>query len=227
MDYLRNLGDERQKAFCVHCGGTTETRDHVPSRVLLDEPYPPQLPAVPACRLCNEALSKDEVYFTCLIECARVGSVNGDAIQREKIRRIIQESPALAARLTQARTETDNGISFTVEYERIKKVVLKLGRGHAVFELNEPQYDDPDALSVIPLHCMQEDVYRYFETPPNSSMWPEVGSRAMQRLVSLNTGAASWIIVQPGQYRYLASPGPPVIVRIVIGEYLGCEVTWT
>src|SRR3990172_12329210 len=125
MDYVRNLGDERQMAFCVHCGGTTETRDHVPSRVLLDEPYPPQLPAVPACQSCNEALSKDEVYFACLIECARVGSVNEDAIQREKIRRIIQESPALAAGLTQARTETDNGILFAVEYERVKKVVLK------------------------------------------------------------------------------------------------------
>lgn len=213
-------------AFCVYCGGPTETRDHVPSRVLLDEPYPPQLPAVPACKLCNETLSKDEVYFACLIECARVGSVSAQAIQREKIRRIFQESPALVVRLTQARTETDNGISFAVEYERVKKVVLKLGRGHVAFELNEPKHHEPHTLSVGPLMCMPEDVYGYFETPPHSSIWPEVGSRAMQRFVSLNPGSAGWIIVQPGQYRYLASAGPPVVVRIVISEYLGCAITW-
>ncbi len=226
MEYIQNLGDERQMTFCVHCGGKAETRDHIPSRFLLDEPYPSQLPTVPACRACNETLSKDEVYFACLVECARVGSVTEKAIQREKIRRILKECPALAARLAQAQKEIGNGISFDVEYERVKKVVLKLCRGHVAFELNEPQYHEPDTFSVIPITSMPEDVYRYFETPPHSSVWPEVGSRAMQRLVSLNTGAAGWIVVQPGQYRYLASAGSSVIVRMVIGEYLGCEVIW-
>ena len=36
----------------------------------------------------------------------------------------------------------------------------------------------------------------------------------------------SWIVVQPERYRFLASPGLPVLVRIVIGEYLACEVVW-
>jgi hypothetical protein len=33
-------------------------------------------------------------------------------------------------------------------------------------------------------------------------------------------------VVQPERYRFLASPGLPVLVRIVIGEYLACEVVW-
>jgi hypothetical protein len=38
---------------CVYCGRVTETRDHVPSRVLLDEPYPDNLPVVPSREACN------------------------------------------------------------------------------------------------------------------------------------------------------------------------------
>jgi hypothetical protein len=74
MEQLENFGDERQSAYCVHCAGQTDTRDHVPSRVLLDEPYPPNLPVVPACRDCNEEASADEEYVACLVECTLAGS---------------------------------------------------------------------------------------------------------------------------------------------------------
>lgn len=58
MHQLRNYGDERQLSACVFCRRETETRDHVPSRVLLDEPYPENLPVVPACRVRSSALFK-------------------------------------------------------------------------------------------------------------------------------------------------------------------------
>ena len=45
MQQLRCYGDDRNKGFCVHCGGPSETVDHVPSKVLLDEPYPENLMA--------------------------------------------------------------------------------------------------------------------------------------------------------------------------------------
>jgi len=50
MQQFRCDGDDRNKGFCVHCGGPSETIDHVPSKVLLDEPYPENLMAAPACR---------------------------------------------------------------------------------------------------------------------------------------------------------------------------------
>ena len=50
MQQLRCYGDDRNKGFCVHCGGPSETVDHVPSKVLLDEPYPENLMAASACR---------------------------------------------------------------------------------------------------------------------------------------------------------------------------------
>ncbi|MEN9493073.1 MAG: hypothetical protein RJA63_3522, partial [Pseudomonadota bacterium] len=36
MQQFRCYGDDRNKGFCVHCGGPGETVDHVPSKVLLD-----------------------------------------------------------------------------------------------------------------------------------------------------------------------------------------------
>ena len=69
MNNLKCYGDRRNKGFCVHCGGADETDDHVPSKVLLDEPYPENLMVCPSCLKCNNALSVDEVYLACLRKC--------------------------------------------------------------------------------------------------------------------------------------------------------------
>jgi hypothetical protein len=226
MQQLRNYGDERQMAFCIHCGGNTRTRDHVPSRIFLDEPYPPNPSVVPACEPCNGTFSKDEEYLACLVECARVGLVCESAVQRDKVRSILREKPKLALRLAQAQMETGSSVSFSIEAARARNVFVKLGRGHAAFELNEPRYDDPSIVTCVPLPSMPEEVRRRFETPPGSGIWPEVGSRAMQRLALSDTGTAEWIVVQPARYRYLASVGDGVLIRMVVSEYLACEVLW-
>lgn len=226
MEQLRNLGDERQMAVCVYCGGYTETRDHVPSRVFLDKPYPFNLPVIPACQSCNESFSVDEEYVACLVECAAVGSVHHDDIQRDKIKRILQRKPALTSRLSHARMVTESGIQFSLEEDRIRNVMLKLGRGHAAFELNEPQFDKPSSLTFGPLACMTPENREEFETPPPLSLLPEVGSRAMQRLVIGDTASLLWRVVQPDRYRYLTTVNGGVVVRVVMSEYLGGEVVW-
>jgi len=77
MDLVESFADDRLVAYCVHCAGGTETRDHCPSRMLLDKPYPENLPFLPSCTSCNRGFSLDEEYFACLVECARTGSVVG------------------------------------------------------------------------------------------------------------------------------------------------------
>lgn len=228
MYQFSKLGDERQTFFCVYCGGDTRTRDHVPSKVFLDEPYPTNLPVVPACRSCNEGFSMDEEYVACLVECALTGSVTVEAVECEKIKRILRKKPSLVSLLDQASEKTLWGdVSFKVDIERVKNVVLKLGRGHAAYELNEPQINAPSVVSFVPLSLLTEEDRNRFETSPQSSVWPEVGSRAMQRLVVDDLGASLWVIAQPGRYRYLTSVSFGVVVRVVISEYLGCEVVWS
>jgi len=168
----------------------------------------------------------DEEYFACLVECARTGSI--ESVTRPKIHRILSQKPALAERLKQAKTITEGGGTiFSVEDERVKTVVIKLARGHAAFELSEPQHDYPSHVMTTPIHLLGADTRNHFETSPVPRVWPELGSRAMRRMLIAGSEVHSdWIEVQEGQYRYLAVTGGELMIRIVIGEYLACEVIW-
>jgi hypothetical protein len=226
MDQISNLGDRRQIGFCCYCGRSTETRDHVPSKVFLDKPYPSNLPVVFACKACNESFSLDEEYIACLIECAVCGTVEKNNLARKKIRLILQKKPALLARFKEAHKQISDKIIFSVESQRLRKILLKLARGHATYELNEPQLEEPTHLSYSPLCMMNPDERADFEAEPISSIFPEVGSRSSQRLVVNEPGLAIWIRVQPERYRYLTSIDAGINIRMVIREYLACEARW-
>ena len=124
MEQLRNFGDIRQEFFCAFCGKDTETRDHIPSKILLDKPYPPNLPVVGACKKCNEEFSLDEEYLGCLIECVLHGTVKVKKIERNKIRKTLTRKHALVSKLQRARKNLWDGINFEVETERVLKIVL-------------------------------------------------------------------------------------------------------
>lgn len=89
MQQLPDFGDERNKRWCVLCGGPMETRDHAPSRIFLDEPYPENLLVLASCLDCNQSFSLDEEYLACLIECARAGSVEKDGSERPKVAKTV------------------------------------------------------------------------------------------------------------------------------------------
>ena len=87
MDPRQLFVDERHGGICVYCGGKPTTRDHVPSKVLLDEPFPPDLPVVEACEVCNNGFSLDEQYLACLVEAIMCGTADATLIRRDKIKR--------------------------------------------------------------------------------------------------------------------------------------------
>lgn len=111
MQQIKCTADDRNKGWCVFCGGNDETRHRVPSRVFLDSPLPENLPTVAACDACNNSFSTDEEYMACLIECALSGTAD-DATRRPKIAAIFDRAPALKARLAAARYETDGKVGF-------------------------------------------------------------------------------------------------------------------
>ena len=230
MLQTRTYGDERQLAFCAFCGGPTGTRDHCPSRVLLDEPYPENLPVVPACVACNTRFSPDEQYLACLVSCVVAGSTDPAKIARPKIRRILSQSPALRARIEQSRAESATGVTFAPEHERVSSVVCKLAQGHALFELREPHPEPPDTIHVAPLGLTLRAEREAFESThgPVISVWPEVRSRAMQHILHGIDAPheCPWLVVQSGLYRFHASVDSGIRVRIVIHEYLACHVHW-
>ena len=227
MKQIRNFADDRLKHFCAFCGQAPATRDHVPSRVLLDEPYPEELPVIQSCLACNRSFSMDEEYLACLIESVLAGSCEDDALERPKVRRILRERPLLAERLRKARYIEAGITHFAVEHERVQKIILKLARGHAAFENAEPCLEEPDTIWSAPLQTLSTRVREQFEALPSTglSLWPEVGSRAMVRLLN-GEARHGWIMVQPGRYRYAVTVTGGVLVRIVLSEYLAAVVNW-
>jgi hypothetical protein len=231
MQHLHNFADSRNAAdeCCVHCGSSTpDSREHTPSRILLDKPYPANLHVPPACAKCNVASSADEEYVACLVECTLHGHVDPERLSRPEVGRILREKPALAARIIAARTVDGERTSFAVEMSRVHVVLLKLARAHAAYELNEPQLGEPARIDCVPLFLMTDEQRGQFENPPSTAFWPEVGSRAMQRLAGVGDPLhGSWFVVQNDRYRFCTGTiGDTVFVRIVLSEYLGAEVAW-
>lgn len=224
--------DDRQKTFCVHCGGPTETKDHAPSKVFLDLPYPLTRPTVPSCGECNNGFSNDEEYLACFVECVIRGTTDPDLLKRTKVAKALHRNRGLRGRIERSRREMDTQgrghiVTWDPEKLRVRRVALKLARCHVAYELNEPQLEEPDHLLVVPLADLAEAQRDRFETPPDTGVFPEIGSRAMLRLVEQEAGyIGGWCVVQEGRYRYMAVGAGSVMVRGVLSEYLAYEVIW-
>lgn len=241
MDQLQNLADARLIPGCVYCGGPEETRDHVPSRVFLDPPFPENLPVVFACEQCNRGFSSDEEYVACLIEAAALGTTDPEKMRRERVAKTLRYQERLRSRIEASKCVVGEQISFTPEEDRVRNVLLKLARGHSAFELSAVRRDEPTRLEYWPLDAIGSEEREDFEDPHFPEVIGEVGSRGLQRtmVVSVELVSATgdrfsvpfmmndWLEVQAGRYRYLAYETPDeLVVKIVIGEYLACFVAW-
>lgn len=243
MEQLRDFSDDRLVNGCLYCGGPEESRDHVPSRVFLDSPFPNQLPVVWACVECNNKFSRDEAYLACLIESVIAGSTDPDKIRRERVAKLLRKTPKLQSKLEAAKCFRDGHVYFNVEAERIGNVGLKLARGHAAFELSQVRRDEPTSFWWRLLPLMTDMERDDFDSIHVVDMLGEVGSRGLQRMFvtqidveSIHGGGRStlsvvfndWLDVQEERYRYIAiDDGSEIKIKIVIAEYLAFEVVWT
>lgn len=229
MIQIKTFSDERHDMLCAYCcRDLPTTRDHVPSKILLDKPFPENLPVVPCCLLCNQNFSLDEEYFACLIECALSGTTNPASIKRKSIRKILSKKESLRQKLAAAQTEIAGRIFFKTEINRVKNVVLKLAKGHAKFENTENLLDEPKYLTFKPLLLMSEVEKNFFFSINKPAILPEIGSRMSQRvLIEANSIQPYWIIIQPDNYQYTTSIDNDVSVKIVIRNYLAIEVKWS
>lgn len=222
--------DERMKGMCVFCGAKPNTKDHCPSKVLLDEPFPPNLPVVNACESCNQSFSKDEPYLACFVECVLCGSTDHSSMSRENVRRILRDTPQLANQIQASMVfDGHGGKSWNADMDRIRHVVVKLARGHLDYELSIQECGDPDVIEIVPLQLMDQDQRDFFECPEPGpeTVWPELGSRAFMRMLpSGDKVADGWLDVQDGRYRYLVGQTHGNFVHIVLSEYLACRVSW-
>lgn len=241
MNQLTNFADSRLINGCIYCGGAAETRDHVPSKCLLDQPYPENLPVVGCCEKCNQEFSRDEQYLVCLLESVLCGSTDPEKISRPSVTRMMENVPALRKRIENSKTENNGQIAFLPEWERINNVMLKLARGHAAFELSQICRKEPNHFWCGPLLLLPQEGREAFDSVHFQQNFGEVGSRNMQRLQviqmtresetgqleNVNMIVNDWVDVQDGLYRFQTiDEMGSLVIRILIAEYLACEVSW-
>ena len=237
MKQLKDFVDTRQKAWCIHCGaslGSVQTsRDHVPSKVLLNRPLPENVPVVTICAPCNASFARDEEYVSSLLAAVISGSVDPDSDLFPVAAASIRHSAGLRERLLQSRLCQwslwgELAISWRPDIERVNSVVIKNARGHAFYEFGEPFMNSPSSVVWHPIGLLTPAQRGRFERVPPPTVYPEVGSRMMQRLAGEDPLSHGWLEVQDETYRYTVIQGSrgEVIVRTLIREYLATEVVW-
>ncbi len=207
------------------------SQDHVPTKALLNPPYPENLMGVGMCQQCNSGFSEDEEYFAAFLASVISGSTEPDPLQFPTASRILARKPRLRSRINTARHVefTSSGgtvVIWTPELERIERVIVKIASGHLLYELGQAVEFPPTHVDILPRELLSPEQLSQFEHSEGLVGWPEVGSRLMLRLLETGeVGEGGWIEVQSGVYRYAVDDMPRV--RMVFREYLAAEVAWS
>ena len=251
MLFIEDYSDERQKAWCIHCGKAIAdlevNSDHVPTKALLSrrlrrkgaeydcglgaaEGY---LPQVVVCKPCNSKYSSDESYLLCVLHAVHAGSLYPDPETHPEAARVLRSNRNVIRDL-KGRTGRQcllfgDGEQFTLypDAERVGRVVVKNARGHAYHEIGEPLLEPPARMWFAPLSSMRNDQRTAFEgIGAGLDFLPEVGSRMTVRVADGTGMAGGWVEVEEARYRYAVDWSSGVTVRTVIWEYLATESQW-
>jgi hypothetical protein len=237
MELIDEFTDERNKSWCIHCGGWIAAldcnEDHVPTKGLLLKPRPHNLPVTIICKACNSGFSLDEEYFVAFLSAVLSGSTTPQAQRIPSASRALQ-SEKLRAKIEKSKTTYltlggETRFVWNPEIERTRRVILKNARGHAYFEYGEPMLDKPTHIWAYPITALTSNEHDAFEgtsSEPALTGWPEVGSRMMTRVMTGQDMDGSWVVVQDGTYRYSVTQENGITVRSVLWEYLATEVIW-
>ena len=109
----------------------------------------------------------------------------------------------------------------------MRRVLVKNAKGHALYELGEPMTWEPSWVGISPHSLLSAQQRDEFENLPDDLLWPEIGSRMMQRMASGDLRTGGWVELQENIYRCAVFQRPgELVVKIVLREYLAFEVGW-
>jgi hypothetical protein len=231
MIQIKPQNDSRFDNICCYCQNyiyENITRDHVPSKVLLESPFPENLPVVFCCYDCNQNFSTDEEYFACMIEYICSETADIELFERVKIREILNKKKHLRKRIEDNLEVRDGVIKVTVEMEAINKIIKKLIYGHLAFEFANPYISEPDYIIFNTLDKLSpEDLDLFFSTQEIEKA-PELGSRsALVMTFYNNVPIYDWKIVQDDIYHYKIDVFQGVtFVKILIRNKICIMAEW-
>lgn len=152
----------KNKLKCLYCGESSNTKDHVPSKNLLEKPYPNNLLTILACDRCNKSYSLDEEYFLNVLATL---SISPNLVARTEpggsIYRSRQRSQKLYDRLVNSLvTDEDGRTYFKPESQRIKRVIEKYAFGLFFYRYKK-------VASLISFKCVGFYPFQVEETRPS------------------------------------------------------------
>ena len=115
------------KGACPFCGRNADSRDHIPSKNLLEKPFPVNLLTIPLCQKCNSSFSLDEEYFlNVLVEICDNPTLLSKKKKGGSIYKARERSKGLKKRIEDSLIKAEDGkIYFKSETNRIKRVIEK------------------------------------------------------------------------------------------------------
>jgi hypothetical protein len=143
------MSARNRRKICAYCGKPKKlTKDHVPPKLLLEQPYPPNLWTVPACEDCNASFKADDEYTRAVLTVdLRANWNNAAQSNLRPMLRSLQHPNALgfakylAGQSKSARVLTPTGSPVMViepDTERINKTGARIMRGLYYRESGNP-----------------------------------------------------------------------------------------
>ena len=162
---------------CIYCGESARTREHTPSKTFLIEPYPENLPTIPACFACNNGYSEDEKLNRTLQE--QIWMENGKVYFKPDEKRIL----CILCKLARGHA------GFELDYVNFDNIETAVWY-EFVFNMSQ---NDIEEFDDIPVYSLYPEV-------------GSRGMYVIQNLsTGAAYTFAEWIDVQNGQYRYQVS----------------------
>ncbi|SEG03004.1 hypothetical protein SAMN05421847_1335 [Halpernia humi] len=232
MQQVHPQNDERYDNICCYCQNSfknNKTKDHIPSKVLLDEPFPENLPIVFCCYDCNQSFSTDEEYFACIIEYLVAGTKNIEKIERKKIKNILNQKKYLKNKIEANITENNGVLTIHFDESVLKKVLSKLVFGHMSYELSNPYIQTPNFIGFNTIDNLNDFEYQEFISDSFVDIIPEVGTRAsLNHIIQNQKLISTWKIVQKNNYQYkLQILDNETVLKVIIRNKLYVIATWT
>jgi hypothetical protein len=206
---------------CIYCGNFANTREHIPSKILLNEPLPNNLMLVPACESCNKGFSSDEIYFAYIVEYL-ASKYYGYKISG-KIQQCFESNLNLQNRIL-----FRDKSNLIIDDLTVKKILRKYALGHISYIFDTYAYRNDYTVIFKFITELSEEQKREFNTLESMEVMPELGCRGCQELlVSLDgqSAACLWNEVQENRYRYMVcAKADSILVKIIINEYLYAKI---
>lgn len=217
---------------CIYCGKPANTREHVPSKTMLIEPFPENLPTIPACLACNNGFSADEEYFIRYLEVLK-NKVYLDYSISAHVKKILSQKQSLQ-HLIESQILSKEGYIFpNFDTNRFSRIITKLAIGHAGYEYDDLNFEGANGLWYDFLPNISDEKKAEFQSPKLMDVIPEISSRfscnacIIQNIESGEKFVLSdWIPVQNQRYSYnvILNESGGVSVKMIILDFLYCKV---